>query len=649
MSREPGTGKQELTLANSELANSALANSELANSELANSELANSELANSALANSELANSRTQTMRSNVSRKAGRKRPLLHLLPYLKKHKSRITIGIATVLLTNLVAIATPWILGAAVGELYREISRSALIYYSGLIVGVSALEGFFRYWMRHILIGVSREIEYDLRNDLFAHLQSLSPAYFQRNPTGDIMSRATNDLSAVRMVLGPGIMYSVNTILTTSFTVAILVTINFRLAVLTLVPLLAVSYTVNFFGKQIHERFERIQAQFSVLTTLAQENVAGVRVVKAYNQEKAFTARFVRANDDYLSKSLSLVRITGLYSPLLSLLLGLSAVGLLWYGGRLVIQGTIGLPHFVAFMGYLAMLTWPTIALGWVINIVERGSASMARIQAILQTEPEIVDEETEPIKTLSGRVEVRNLTFSYNGVPVLRNVSFEVPKGDCVAIVGSTGSGKSTLVNLLARLYPAPPGTIFVDGVDINRIPLHTLRRNVGYVPQDTFLFSETVRNNIAFGDVRVPSEQVEQASHISNIWGDIQDFPNKFETLVGERGITLSGGQKQRIAISRALLIDPRILILDDALSSVDTHTEEQILKRLTEEMRDRTAILISHRISTVKSADQILVLNDGMIVERGTHAELLEAGGYYADLYEKQLLREELGVE
>ncbi len=588
-------------------------------------------------------------MSSNVSGGVGRKRPLLHLLPYLKKHQLRIGVGIAMVLLTNLVAIATPWILGAAVGELYREISRGTLIYYAGLIVGVSAVEGFFRYWMRHILIGVSRQIEYDLRNDLFAHLQRLSPAYFQRNPTGDIMSRATNDLSAVRMVLGPGIMYSVNTILTTSFTVAILLTINVRLAVLTLVPLLAVSYTVNIFGKQIHERFERIQAQFSVLTALAQENVAGVRVVKAYNQEKAFTNRFVRANDDYLAKSLSLVKVTGLYSPLLSLLLGLSAVGLLWYGGRLVIQGTIGLPHFVAFMGYLAMLTWPTIALGWVINIVERGSASMSRIQAILQTEPEIADGQTEPIEALSGRVEVRNLTFSYNGRPVLRNVSFEIPKGHCVAIVGSTGSGKSTLVNLLARLYPAPPGTVFVDGIDINRIPLHILRKNIGYVPQDTFLFSETVRNNIAFGDVRIPYEQVEQASHISNIWGDIQDFPNKFETLVGERGITLSGGQKQRIAISRALLVDPRILILDDALSSVDTQTEERILNRLTEEMRDRTAILISHRISTVKSADQILVLNDGVIVERGTHVELLEAGGYYADLYEKQLLREELGVE
>ena len=588
-------------------------------------------------------------MSNRMSRAVGRKRPLLHLLPYLKKYRFRVGVGIAMVLLTNLVAVATPWILGAAIGELYRQISQGALLYYAGLIVGVSAVEGFFRYWMRRILIGVSRELEYDLRNDIFSHLQLLSPAFFQKNPTGDIMSRATNDLSAVRMVLGPGIMYSVNTIFTTTFTVAILLSINVRLALLTLVPLLAVSYTVNFFGKQIHERFERIQAQFSVLTALAQENVAGVRVVKAYNQEKAFTSRFVAANDDYLTKSLSLVKITGLYSPLLSLLLGLSAVGLLWYGGRLVIAGTIGLPHFVAFMGYLAMLTWPTIALGWVINIMERGSASMSRIQAILQAEPDIADDQAEPVEALKGHIEVRNLCFSYNGTEVIRDISFEIPSGDCVAIVGSTGSGKSTLVNLLARLYPVPPGSIFIDGVDINRIPLTTLRKSIGYVPQDTFLFSETVRKNIAFGDVQTPSERVEQASRISNIWPDIQDFPNRFETLVGERGITLSGGQKQRIAISRALLIDPRILILDDALSSVDTQTEERILERLTEEMRDRTAILISHRISTVKSADQILVLNDGMIVERGTHAELLEAGGYYADLYEKQLLREELGVE
>ncbi len=582
-------------------------------------------------------------------RKLHQKYPLMHLVRYLKLYQGRIAVGILMVLLTNGVAVISPWVLGRAVGALSSGADPQTLLYYGGLIVGLSAVEGAFRYFMRRILIGVSRYLEYDLRNEVFRHLQVLSPRFYQRNPTGDIMSRATNDLSAVRMVLGPGIMYSVNTVFTTVLTVGVLITINLRLALLTLIPLVAVSYTVNYFGKHIHDRFEKIQEQFSTLTSIAQENVAGVRVVKAYNEERAFIRRFGKANDDYLKRSLSLVLVSGIYSPLLSFLLGLSSVGLLWYGGRLVIQGTIGLPQFVAFMGYLAMLTWPTIALGWVINIFERGSASMSRIQMILQSQPEIRDTEPAKVSSLCGDIEVRNLRFGYNGLQVLDGISFRVPAGSTLAIVGNTGSGKSTLVNLMLRLYPVPPDTVFIDGIDINRIPLKTLRKNIGYVPQDTFLFSETIRNNIAFGEIAASFDRVEEASKVSNIWPDIQDFPDKFETFVGERGITLSGGQKQRMAISRALLIDPRILILDDALSSVDTQTEERILQRLSEELIGRTSILISHRISTVKSADQILVLRDGKIVEQGTHEELLQAGGQYAGLYEKQLLREELGVE
>lgn len=588
-------------------------------------------------------------MSSEFLRKLNQKYPLMHLVPYLKLYRGQIVVGILMVLLTNGVAVITPWVLGRAVGALARSPDHESLLFYGALIVGLSAVEGIFRYLMRRILIGVSRYLEYDLRNEVFRHLQLLNPRFYQRNSTGDIMSRATNDLSAVRMVLGPGIMYSVNTVFTTVLTVGVLITINIRLALLTLIPLVAVSYTVKYFGKHIHDRFEKIQEQFSTLTSIGQENVAGVRVVKAYNEERAFIRRFEKANQGYLTRSLSLVLVSGIYSPLLSFLLGLSSVGLLWYGGRLVVQGAIGLPQFVAFMGYLGMLTWPTIALGWVINIFERGSASMSRIQMILDSRPEIGDAPDVHEMDVEGNLEVRDLTFAYNGARVLDRVSFRVPAGSTLAIVGPTGSGKSTLVNLMLRLYRVPPDTIFLDGIDINQVPLKTLRKNVGYVPQDTFLFSETIRKNIAFGEIDASFDRVEEASRVSNIWPDIQDFPDKFETFVGERGITLSGGQKQRIAISRALLIDPRILILDDSLSSVDTQTEERILQRLSEELRGRTAILISHRISTVKSADRILVLRDGRIVEQGTHDELLRAGGQYAGLYEKQLLREELGVE
>lgn len=582
-------------------------------------------------------------------RLAPRRQQLFSLIPYLQKHRKAMVVGTAMVLMTNIAAVISPWILRNAIDHLFQEVTRDILFFYASLMIGVSAVEGIFRFLMRRILIGASRDIEYDLRNDLFAHLQTLSKSYYQRHPTGDIMSRATNDLNAVRMVLGPGIMYSMNTLFTATLTIGILVTINFRLAVLTLLPLLAVSFSAKYFGKQIHRRFEKIQEQFSVLTTLAQENVAGVRVVKAYNQEEPFIERFRQANDDYVKRSLSLVRVWGIFNPLLTFLLGLSAVGLLWYGGHQVIAGSISVGDFVAFMAYLAMLTWPTIALGWVINIFERGSASMGRINEIFQSQAEIRDEQPQTIFQLKGNIRIKDLTFSYNGTPVLKNINVEIRAGQTLAIVGKTGSGKSTLVDLISRLYRVPRGTVFVDDVDINDIPLETLRRSIGYVPQETFLFSETVEENIAFGRPDIDFESIEECSKVSNIWPDIQDFPKKFKTFVGERGITLSGGQKQRIAISRALLVDPQILILDDALSSVDTHTEERILERLSGELANRTVILISHRISTVKMADQIIVLDQGSIVERGTHQELLEAGGPYADLHEKQLLKEELGVE
>ncbi len=588
-------------------------------------------------------------MRAKYLRLDPRRQQLFSLIPYLQRHRFTLVVGTTMVLVTNLTAVVSPWILRNAIDHLFQEVTRDILLFYAALMIGVSALEGIFRFLMRRILIGASRDIEYDLRNDIFRHLQTLSPSYYQRHPTGDLMSRATNDLNAVRMVLGPGIMYFMNTLFTAALTIGILVTINFQLAILTLTPLLAVTFSARYFGKQIHRRFEKIQEQFSILTTLAQENVSGVRVVKAYNQEKPFIERFRQANDEYVDRNLSLVRVWGVFNPLLTFLLGLSAVGLLWYGGHQVIAGSISVGEFVAFMAYLAMLTWPTIALGWVINIFERGSASMGRINQILQTQSEIRDDQPQPIFELKGNIQVKNLTFSYNGTPILKDLNVDVRVGQSLAIVGKTGSGKSTFVDLLCRLYRVPRGTIFLDGVDINDIPLEILRKNIGYVPQETFLFSETVEENIAFGRPDTSFKSIEESSKVSNIWPDIQDFPERFQTFVGERGITLSGGQKQRIAISRALLVDPHILILDDALSSVDTHTEELILERLTGERSNRTVILISHRISTVKMADQILVLDQGSVVEQGTHQELLKAKGPYADLHEKQRLKEELGLE
>ena len=577
-----------------------------------------------------------------------RKWSLITLFPYLKRYRSRILLGALMVLLTNLAVVTLPKVLGGAIDHLPKA-TPSDLIFFGALILIVSTFEGFFRFWMRRILIGVSRFVEYDLRNDLFRHLQRLTPRFYQEHSTGDVMSRSTNDLSAVRMVLGPGIMYSFNTVSMTVLTIGILVQIDARLACLSLLPLLLVSYSATYFGRKIHQKFERIQEQFSAITTLAQENVSGIRVVKAYGQEKASIRRFREANREYIRRSLALVKIWGVFYPLLTFLLGLSSMCLLWYGGRRVIAGAISVGDLVAFMVYVTRLTWPTIALGWVINVVERGSASMGRINRILAQQPDIADQATLPLEKLKGKVEVRNLSFSYGQISTLKDVSFKIDPGQTLAIVGRTGSGKSTLVSLLCRLYPTPRGTMFVDDVDINDLPLRKFRSRIGCVPQDSFLFSETIHQNIAFGRPQADLELVREAAWTSNILDDIEEFPQQMSTFVGERGITLSGGQKQRVAISRALLLKPDLLILDDSLSSVDTHTEERILRRLSRDLSDRTSILISHRISTVQNADLILVLEDGKIMERGTHSDLLEAEGSYAELYRRQLLREELESE
>jgi len=578
---------------------------------------------------------------------------LKRLVRYLRGHRAGLWWGFACLLITTAFSVASPWVLRYAVDDLTLQLTRQKLLLYASLIVGFVVFEGLFRYYMRMHLIGVSREIEYELRNDLFKHLTQLSPRYYQSQRTGDIMSRTSNDLSAVRMVLGPGIMYTANTLATFVGTVALMIRISPRLLGIALLPLLLVSVLVRHFGRRIHDRFEAVQAQLSNLTALVQENLAGMRVVKAYVQEPHEMARFEEANQDLLRRNRRLIRMFGSLYPGIQLLMGTGAVLVLWLGGRMVIAGTITLGEFVAFGAYLTMLNWPMIALGWVVNIFERGEASMGRIVELLDAPAEIRDEAVEEGPEIRGEVEFRNLTFSYDGTPVLRDVNLKVPAGATVAIVGPTGAGKSTLVSLIPRLYDAPRGTVWVDGRDIHSVPLSKLRGAVGFVPQETFLFSDSVRENVAFGleatmgaGTGVVGERAEWAARVAQLSRDVSEFPNGFDTFVGERGITLSGGQKQRTALARALATDPRILVLDDALSSVDTYTEEEILRGLRGVIESRTTFIVSHRISTVKDADIIVVLRDGRVVERGRHDELIALGGFYADLNRRQLLEAEM---
>jgi ATP-binding cassette subfamily B protein len=563
-----------------------------------------------------------------------------------------MVLGFLMVICTVVASMFSPWVLKYVVDGLTQTLQKGKLPFYAGLILGLSVVEGFFRFWMRRILIGASRDIEYDLRNDFLAHVQKMSLSFLQSRSTGDIMSRATNDLNAVRSVLGPGIMYSMNTIVQAIICTYILLRLNWKLTLLAYIPLVIMSFSVKKIGEQIHDRFESIQEQFSNLSTKAQENLSGIRVVKAFAREESEISEFGKLNIDYVRRNVSLIRLWGLFYPLMTALIGMSSVALLWFGGRQVILGKLTLGEFVAFMGYLAMLTWPMIAVGWVINIFQRGAASMGRILEIMESRLEIHDEPgASAPQPVQGALELRNLTFQYPKAknPVLHNISVVVPAGTTLAIVGHTGSGKSTLINLIPRLFDPPPGTLFFDGKDVRQWPLQELRRNIGYVPQETFLFSDTISENISFGcDAAESDKDAEWAAQVSQIAEDIETFSHKMETYVGERGITLSGGQKQRVAISRAVAILPKILIFDDSLSNVDTYTEERILEGLTKVMKDRTTILVSHRISTVKNAHQIVVLKEGSIVERGTHESLMELQGVYADLYQKQLLEEELAV-
>jgi ATP-binding cassette, subfamily B, multidrug efflux pump len=574
---------------------------------------------------------------------------LSRLTPYLKQHKVRIALGFLCAILTNALLAANPWVIRYAFNSLGESVTRGKLGYYAGILVLLTLTEGVFRFWTRWILIGVSRDIEYVLRNDLFAHLERLPMSFYQRNKTGDLMSRATNDLSNVRMLVGPGIMYTANTLLTAIFSIALMLRIDWRLTLVSLLPLPVVSYSVRHFGKRIHDLTEAAQAKLADLSARVQESMAGIRVVKAFGQENYEIDEFDGMNHALIAKNRELIRVTSIFYPVMQLFIGLALVIVLWFGGRQVVSSRISIGDFVSFTVYLGMLAWPMIAFGWVVNLLERGRASMERMNHIFDAPAEVQDhaDKLDDFEIL-GEIELRNLDFSYNGTTVLRNISLRIPRGKTVAIVGATGSGKSTLVQLIPRLYNAPPNTLFIDGVAVEKIPLAPLRRAIGFIPQDTFLFGETIRENIAFGVENATDEQVRRAAEISNIAGDVESFPNRFATVVGERGITLSGGQKQRAAISRAVIRNPKILILDDALSSVDTYTEEQILGELKQVMQGRTSILISHRVSTVKDADEIIVLHNGEIAERGSHDALLALHGLYAELHQKQLLEEELSA-
>jgi ATP-binding cassette subfamily B protein len=575
-------------------------------------------------------------------------RNLSRLLPYLRRYRRELLLGLLSLFLTTAFSVASPWVLKYAIDDITKGINFRRLELFAGVILLLVSIESVFRYYMRMILVGLSREIEFELRNDVFRHLLKLSAQYYQTHRIGDIMSRATNDMSAVRMVLGPGIMYTANTVATFLGTVGVMLTISPTLLGLALVPLALVSVTVRYYGRKIHDLFEAVQAQLAEMNTIVQESLSGIRVVKAYVQEPQEKARFEVANLEYVRRNKQLIRITGILYPGIQFLMGTGAILVLWVGGRLVVAHKISLGEFVASGAYVAMLNWPMIAVGWVTNLFERGEASMGRILALLEAPVDIEDENPEPVSEISGDVEFRNLTFSYGGAPVLKNVSLKARAGTTIAIVGPTGSGKSTLASLIPRLYEAPLGALFVDGREVRTIPLETLRRAVGFVPQESFLFSDTVADNIAFGlpDDGKDNERVRWAAGVSQLEKDIEDFPEGYQTFVGERGITLSGGQKQRTSLARAIAKDPRILILDDSLASVDTDTEEAILKGLKDVRRGRTTFIVAHRVSTVKDADEIIVLKDGAIVERGTHETLVAGGGFYADLHRRQLLEEEM---
>jgi ATP-binding cassette subfamily B protein len=570
---------------------------------------------------------------------------------YLSPYKVELIIGILCIIAGVIFNLYIPLIVGNAIDENWTEISWRKLTISALKVLGASVISGAFLFLQRRILIGMSRKVEFDLRQDFYTHLVDQPQSFFQEHRVGDLMARATNDLAAVRQLAGPMIMYTLQTVFVVLIVLPLMLMINWWLTLLLFVTMPLVSLTVKFFGQQVHIRFERIQDFFAHITAREKENITGVRVVRAYSQEDAEIAAFNELNREYAEKNLSLVKIDAIMRPLMQFLIGLGFILIIWAGVPLAVRGEISVGDFTVFNMYLSRLIWPLIALGYVVNLYQRGTASLKRMNTIFAIKPAIADApnvQTQP--EIRGRIEFRDLTFKYHAhdEPVLRNINLIIEPGDSVAFVGRTGSGKSTLVNLIPRVIEGPEDSVFIDGNSVRDYPLGQLRADIGYVPQETFLFSDTLAENIAFGVNKAERAEVEWAAEIAGLTEDVNGFPDAFDTLVGERGITLSGGQKQRTAIARAVLRQPRILILDDALSSVDTYTEEKILSQLRGVMRERTSLIVSHRISTVRDADLICVLEEGEIIERGTHDELLRLGGEYAALYERQLLEEELAA-